>query len=148
MTDMAYMARRPYSSTLGSLDHATVSMVFYGEDLEIFNTGIRFHAKKATHNNKDQFLAFDHKIKYYLINCFVNWFSVSTVRGFSRFGFSTNTGSNMDVNMSYIFGGKYDGCLLVEVEPNPNTITDAIVGVECKWHKIMNKLKRNATMET
>ncbi|KAL4562150.1 hypothetical protein LXL04_034344 [Taraxacum kok-saghyz] len=36
---MAYMARRPYSSTLGSLAHATVSMVFYGEDLEISNTG-------------------------------------------------------------------------------------------------------------
>ncbi|KAL4579424.1 hypothetical protein LXL04_015571 [Taraxacum kok-saghyz] len=41
MTDMAYMARRPYSSTLGSLAHATVSMVFYGEDLEISNTGNR-----------------------------------------------------------------------------------------------------------
>ncbi|KAL4557700.1 hypothetical protein LXL04_035887 [Taraxacum kok-saghyz] len=39
MTDMAYMARRPYSSTFGSLAHATVSMVFYGEDLEISNTG-------------------------------------------------------------------------------------------------------------
>ncbi|KAL4558552.1 hypothetical protein LXL04_036753 [Taraxacum kok-saghyz] len=36
---MAYMAQRPYSSTLGSLAHATVSMVFYGEDLEISNTG-------------------------------------------------------------------------------------------------------------
>ncbi|KAL4589291.1 hypothetical protein LXL04_002197 [Taraxacum kok-saghyz] len=36
---MVYMARRPYSSTLGSLAHATVSMVFYGEDLEISNTG-------------------------------------------------------------------------------------------------------------
>ncbi|KAL4574574.1 hypothetical protein LXL04_021408 [Taraxacum kok-saghyz] len=41
MTDMAYMTRRPYSSTLGSLAHATVSMVFYGEDLEISNTGWR-----------------------------------------------------------------------------------------------------------
>ncbi|KAL4583590.1 hypothetical protein LXL04_008168 [Taraxacum kok-saghyz] len=39
MTDMAYMVRRPYSSTLGSLAHATVSMVLYGEDLKISNPG-------------------------------------------------------------------------------------------------------------
>ncbi|KAL4557590.1 hypothetical protein LXL04_035774 [Taraxacum kok-saghyz] len=54
MTDMAYIARRSYSSTLGSLAHATVSMVFYGEDLEISNTG--FHAKKDTtqEHHKDQ----------------------------------------------------------------------------------------------
>ncbi|KAL4583591.1 hypothetical protein LXL04_008169 [Taraxacum kok-saghyz] len=37
---MTYMARRPYYSTLGSLAHATVSMVFYGEDMEISNTGL------------------------------------------------------------------------------------------------------------
>ncbi|KAL4591955.1 hypothetical protein LXL04_004932 [Taraxacum kok-saghyz] len=40
MTDMTYMARRPYSSTLGSLAHATVSMIFYGKDLKISNTGM------------------------------------------------------------------------------------------------------------
>ncbi|KAL4575152.1 hypothetical protein LXL04_021994 [Taraxacum kok-saghyz] len=49
------MAQRPYSSTIGSLAHATVSMVFYGEDLKISNTGSHVMGEGVAHHT-DQFI--------------------------------------------------------------------------------------------